>query len=76
MPLSKKRDKERKQQAKVFQPNSNLIPKWIAEPNKYLTGHMNYCSDYDPVKPGDHFDHCPFVNPLLRSIEEIDGNSD
>ena len=25
-----------------------------------------HCPDYDPVQPGLHFEHCPFVDPMLR----------
>ncbi len=75
MPLSKEkkveyqREYRRRQklgitQAQIAQPP--VIPNWVLHPNAYLSGHLRYCPDYDPVQPGDHFEHCPFVDPMLR----------
>lgn len=54
MPLSKERDKERWHKRKKLQPNP------------YLRDHLRYCPDYDPLKPGNHWETCAYINPLLR----------
>lgn len=71
MSLSKARDAERKRlaRAKNVQPNLAVVqpkPDWQKNPNQYLLGHLSVCPDYEPVSPGDHFEHCPYVNPLIR----------
>ena len=48
-----------------FQPK---VPDWVVKPNRYLLAHLRVCPDYDPVRPGDHFKNCPYVNPLMRSV--------
>ena len=54
----------------VVQPNVYLQPmavqpkSMVVQPNVYLQAHMKYCPDYDPVQL--EFDHCPYINPLLR----------
>ena len=42
------------------------LPEWVAQPNRFLEAHLRVCPDYDPVIPRDHFDRCPYINPLLR----------
>jgi len=48
--------------------NVKTLPDWVACPNQYLAGHLSVCPGYNPLDPGDHFDHCPYVNPLLRPV--------
>uniref|UniRef100_A0A6M3IS23 Uncharacterized protein n=1 Tax=viral metagenome TaxID=1070528 RepID=A0A6M3IS23_9ZZZZ len=71
MPLSKERNRERMRVARsLVQPKPDTaIPKpaWLVQPNAYLSGHMAYCPDYNPVKPSDHWKHCPFISPMLRT---------
>ena len=82
MPLSKKRQAQwmrnyRKSvipkapvipnQASVIPKSGSVIPNWVAHPNRYLSAHLRVCSDYDPVKPSDHFEHCPYINPVKPS---------
>ena len=68
MPLSKARNRERMRRLRSVQPKSGL-PQWVVQPNYYLLGHLRICPDYNPVQPKNHFDHCPFINPLLRELE-------
>ena len=84
MPLSKERDRERKRRERAIkrvQPNP-MIPDWVVQPNvylqpmavqpksmvvqpnQYLQAHMKYCPE---------FDHCPYINPLLRGQPDSDG---
>ena len=41
-----------------------VIPNVI--PNPWLAGHLRVCPDYDVNNPGDHFKHCPYINPQAR----------
>jgi len=34
--------------------------------NRYLTTRLSVCPDYDVIKPGDHWETCKYINPLLR----------
>jgi len=81
MPLSKARDRERKRLAKVrlenevvYQPS--VLPEWVAEPNAYLSGHLRVCPGYDPLHPGDHFDQCPFIDPLFQPNSNLNVRPD
>ena len=72
MPLSKERNRERMREQMrlkraMLQPNS-MLPHWVLQPNAYLKAHMNYCPDYDPVQPDNHFEHCPYIIPLIRGV--------
>ena len=66
MPLSKEKNRERMRAQRLGCTQAQVIPDWVLRPNTYLSGHMAYCPDYDPVQPGLHFEHCPFVDPMLR----------
>ena len=67
MPLSKIKKaeymRERRKQKSV---GLSVIPNWVTNPNRYLASHLRVCPDYNPNQPSDHFEHCPYVNPLLR----------
>ena len=41
------------------------IPDWLLHPNVHLAHHMRVCPDYDPLNPGDHFEHCKLSNPIV-----------
>jgi len=72
MPLSKERNRERmREQMRIkramLQPKSKMLqPDWIEHPNVYLAAHLRICPDYNPVQPSNHFDHCPYIDPLRR----------
>ena len=72
MPLSKEkqaeymRNRRRQLKASVIPKSSSVIPNWILHPNSYLQAHLRVWPDYNPDKPSDHFEHCPYVNPMLQ----------
>ena len=70
MPLSKAKMRERKRadrEKAMSNPTALYVkPKWVVKPNEYLLGHLACCPDYDPERPGDHFEHCKYINPMLR----------
>ena len=82
MPLSKARNRERmREQMRVkrqmLQPSSHsVIPDWVLHPNPYLLGHLSVCPDFNPVRPSDHFDHCPYINPLYVRPNMLQPKSD
>jgi len=61
MPLSKERMRERKKVDRMSNPTPINV-----KPNRYLAAHLKVCPDYNVKNPGDHFNHCPYVNPMLR----------
>ena len=68
MPLSKEKNRERMRQLRAVQPKLDnptefVQPNWLLHPTKNLSFHMRICPDYNPLHPGDHFDHCPLSNP-------------
>jgi len=48
----------------------HVIPNNV-KPNRYLLAHLKVCPDYDVNSPGNHYDHCPYVNPMLRPPEPL-----
>ena len=44
----------------VVQPSLTFV-----QPNRYLAAHLRVCPDYNVDKPGNHFEACPYVNPML-----------
>ena len=69
MPLSKAKQAEYMREYRkrsVIPKSPSVIPNWVAQPNRYLAAHLRVCPDDNPVIPADHFDHCPYINPLLR----------
>jgi len=77
MPLSKAKQAEwmreyRKRGGSVIPKAKSVIPKAKSViPNRYLSAHLAVCPGYDPVQPKDHFNHCPYINPLLREPESL-----
>ena len=84
MPLSKARMQERKRldranvkpKPEALQANStgmeNLLDTTappVVKPNQYLEAHLRVCPDYNPVKPKDHWQHCPYINPVLNPLD-------
>ena len=64
MPLSKAKQAEyMKEYRKRLK---SVIPSVI--PNRHLQAHLKVCPDYNFDNPGNHFDHCPYINPLLRGV--------
>jgi hypothetical protein len=62
MPLSKERQRE---WMKEYRKRSKtVIPSVI--PNPYLSAHLKVCPEYNVNKSGNHFEHCPYIDPLLR----------
>ena len=66
MPLSKEKQRQWMKAHRQCHVIPSVIPNWVKHPNPYLAGHLAVCPDYNPEHPGDHFDHCPYVNPMLR----------
>ncbi len=63
MPLSKEKQKQWMEEYR--QRKDSVIP------NQYLAAHLKCCPGYDTEHPGDHFDHCPFIDPTLRNVSVI-----
>ena len=65
MPLSKEKQREvmrnhMRKKRKMFIPKVKAL-----QPNRYVLGHLRVCPDYEVKHPGNHFEHCSYINPMF-----------